>query len=142
MVIYEFKLDLINSLALKVKSPKNISKFNFNTSTKTFNSFLLTGNKQLENKIIYNKNNNFSYNINEIQNYISQYDKKVEDEKIDIQCIDNLTNREEIKDFYLYTEECLKNINKIDKPNNEVLEKMYINSFELEDEMKSKLNLI
>ena len=41
MVIYEFKLDLINSLALKVKSPKNISKFNFNTSTKTFNSFLL-----------------------------------------------------------------------------------------------------
>ena len=87
MVIYEFKLDLINSLALKVKSPKNISKFNFNTSTKTFNSFLLTGNKQLENKIIYNKNNNFPYNINEIQNYISQYDKKVEDEKIDIQCI-------------------------------------------------------
>ena len=51
--------------------------------------------------------------------------------------ISDLTNTEDIKDFYAYTKECLRRFNKIIQPTKDELEKLYINSFPFDDELKS-----
>ena len=51
--------------------------------------------------------------------------------------ISDLTNTEDIKDFYAYTKECLKRFSKITPPTSEELEKIYIESFPFDDELKS-----
>lgn len=53
--------------------------------------------------------------------------------------VSELTNTEDIKDFYAYTKECLRRFSKIIPPTNEELEKLYIKSFPFDEELKSKL---
>ena len=53
--------------------------------------------------------------------------------------VSELTNTEDIKDFYAYTKECLRRFSKIIPPTNEELEKIYIESFPFDEELKSNL---
>ncbi len=50
-----------------------------------------------------------------------------------------LTNTQDIKDFYQYTEECLKRYPKICQPTKEELDKLYIEKFPFDEELKSKI---
>jgi hypothetical protein len=54
---------------------------------------------------------------------VSNYSKKKEEEKI----LKNLTNSEDIKDFYEYTEECMYRIGKLKMPSLEELEPYFVN---------------
>lgn len=53
-----------------------------------------------------------------------------------IKNVRELTNTEDIKDFYAYTKECLRRFGKIIPPTNEELEKIYIESFPFDEELK------
>jgi len=119
---------------MKAKSPKNHSKF----SLKNAFSELSANDIELNNKYSsINGTCNNDGSKTEIKKLISNCEKKkTEEEKPEIH-IDNLTNREDIKDFYLYTEECLRNIKKINLPTNEQIEKLYINDFPFIKELKS-----
>ncbi len=60
-------------------------------------------------------------------------DRNLEETKI----VENLTNTEEIKDFYEYTEECLKRIIKLKTPNLEEIQDLLFN-LPFEEELKNK----
>lgn len=123
-------LELISSLAMKAKSPKNYSKFSLK------NVFNDDANEKYNN--LYINDNKNRQNRTEINQFISNCEKKkFDEEKTEIH-IDNLTNREDIKDFYMYTEECLRNIKKINQPTDQQLENLYITGFNFKEELKSK----
>jgi hypothetical protein len=121
---------------MKAKSPKNHSKF----SLKNAFCDLSANDIEPKNKNFYiNGTCNNDGSKTEINQLISNCEKKkTEEDKPEIH-IDNLTNREDIKDFYLYTEECLRNIKKINLPTNEQIEKLYITDFPFKKELKSML---
>ncbi len=58
------------------------------------------------------------YIINIVEEYVFNKEKKINDERSleEEQIVKNLTNSEEIKDFYEYTEECLKRIATMNVP--------------------------
>lgn len=60
-------------------------------------------------------------------------DRNVEETKL----VQNLTNQEDIKDFYEYTEECLKRIIKLITPSFEEIQDLLFD-LPFEDELKSK----
>lgn len=75
------------------------------------------------------KNNN--------QNRISIGKKNSEDNNNNQNQVQKLTNTEEIKDFYEYTEECLKRIIKLKIPSREEI-KEYLIDLPFEQELKRK----
>ena len=60
-------------------------------------------------------------------------DRNQEETKI----VQNLTNQEDIKDFYEYTEECLKRIIKLEIPSLEEIQELLFN-LPFEEELKTK----
>ena len=53
--------------------------------------------------------------------------------------VSDLTNTEDIKDDYAYTKECMRRFSKIIPPTAEELQKIYIESFPFDEELKSNL---
>ena len=60
-------------------------------------------------------------------------DRNLEETKL----VQNLTNQEDIKDFYEYTEECLKRIIKLKTPSLEEIQDLLFN-LPFEEELKTK----
>jgi hypothetical protein len=54
---------------------------------------------------------------------VSNYSKKKEEEKM----VKNLTNSEDIKDFFEYTEECMVRMKKLKMPGMDELESLLVN---------------
>ena len=77
-------------------------------------------------------------NLEKINILITKCEKKPESTQNQetLTKISELTNTEDIKDFYAYTKECLKRFSKITPPTNEELEKIYIESFPFDNELK------
>lgn len=139
----------MNCLANKAKSPKNFSKFSLNKDDE--------GQESLQS--VFKSNSEISPGVREskeiicktvdsihISSLVSTCErKKCEEqkkEKIKETPIEDFTNREEISDFYSYTEECLVNIKKIEVPDESVIEKLKIRQFGFEQELKSRYRII
>ena len=80
-----------------------------------------------------------------VNTLITQVEKPKNDENEEGEssgAVFKLTNTQDIKDFYLYTEECLKRYSKICQPTKEELDKLYIESFPFDEELKSNFFII